>query len=75
MTDDEECWICQEEIECGNDCYSYESDGRCRCGVRPHCCLCGGSPYCDCCPECKECVAQCGCPITVQLEGGREMVL
>lgn len=78
VEEERECPICQEPIECDGNCndgyYSPDGDG-CRCGPPAHCCLCGGSPYCNCCPKCKQCIAQCGCPIAMKLNDGSEVLL
>jgi hypothetical protein len=81
---DSDCSCGFPGVECG--CGSGEElwDGRLVCAschgsgwvIREHCCVCGGSPYCTCCSRCgAACVSQCDCPITVQLEGGRELIL
>jgi len=69
------CSICLAPVECDGDCYGCEDDGRCDRQPPSHCCLCGGSPYCNCCPKCKQCIAQCGCPIAMRLNDGSEVIL
>jgi hypothetical protein len=80
------CHICDyEREECGacdgtgDD--GYGSWGCLSCGgtgevTLEHCCACGGAPYCTCCSKCgAECIAECSCPVTVQLVGGGTLTL
>jgi hypothetical protein len=74
---DDLCCEHAEEVVC--ECEAAD-DERCHvCGgsgwyVPDHCCVCGGSPYCLCCRTCATCIGDCSCPITVQLDDGRELV-
>lgn len=72
-----ECRICAGDDD--GECNCWEEgdywDGRCHGHTPSHCCLCGGSPYCDCCPKCKQCIAQCGCPVVMKLQDGSEVIL
>jgi len=71
-----ECEICAYPEPC--DCDDPDYCSRCYSSgvyVPHHCCDCGGSPYCDCCPNCGRCVADCGCPVEVQMSDGSTRTL